>query len=230
MSHTLSSRFDMNIREARSEFSVRYAGVLFPFRIESLSEALPHLGFVVGDEIQARFSARLSVSGAIATKGDLAVQVNSERGYWGLIGHDPEGVTAEFLAVEDVVEGKLGFPSRQEAMFYETQAQFFLDAAPGKRPIAEIQRHFTELRSLGRYGSLLGRPVANWGFHLVPPDISPNSPNWFEIRVEPEILQPEVVYLVHVVFRDAKREDVLALARRGIQLAEEAVKLVEELA
>ncbi len=217
----------MNIREARVEFSVRYAGVLFPFRIESLSEALPHLGFVVGEEIQSRFSARLIVSGAIATKGDLAVQVNSERQYWGLIGRDHAVVTTEFLAVEDLVEGKLGFPSRQNAMFYETQAHFFFDASPGKRPIAEIQRRFTELPSLGRFGSVLGRPVANWGFHLVPPDAAPNSPNWFEIRIEPEILQPELVYVVHVIFRDAKRDDVLALARRGTDLAEEAVKLVE---
>jgi len=217
----------MNIREARVELSVRYSGVLFPFRIESLAETLPHLGFVVGGEIQSRFPARLIVSGVIASKGDLSVQINTERQYWGLIGHEHEAVTTEFQAVEDLIEGKLGFPSRKNAMFYETQAQFFLDASPGKRPIAEIQRHLGSLTSFGQWGSLLGRPVAHFGLRLVPTDALPNSPNWFDLRIEPEVLQPEFVYVVHLIFRDASREDVLALARRGASFAEDAVKLIE---
>jgi hypothetical protein len=219
----------MDMREARVELTVRYLGVLFPFRIESLGQVLPHLGFVVGEDIQPRFSARLSVSGTLATKGDLAVQINSERQYWGMIGHDHDHVITEFLAVEELIEDKLAFPSRQKAMFYEIQEQFFLEALPGKSPIAEIQHHFTQLPSLGRLGSLLGKPVANSGFHLVPPNVPPNNADWFEIRIEPDILQPELVYLVHAIFRNTKRDDVLALASRGPHLAEEAIRLIEEL-
>lgn len=216
----------MATREPLVDLSVQYRPPLFPFRIESFTEVLPHLGFVVPEQIQRQFNARLRLDGPIGMKGEIRLWANTDRRTIGVRGHEHDHVTDEFVAMEEALDERLNFKSSERAEFYEIQMQALVEAREHS-PLAVTQRQFEGADLWRRLGAVLGQPVINFGFRIVPPGRVPNSINWFDIRIEPEVLQPDRLYLVQVVLREAEREQVIQTSRKGPGFIEEIVRAVE---
>lgn len=216
----------MPTREFIIEMMVHYADVLFPFHVESLVEVLPHSGFIVAGEVAPQFGSRVVISGIIGTKGELKLQINTIAQYIGLRGSDPAQVAEEFDALEDLLLHKVGFASQASAKYYQMQFQAIIDSTT-RTALADVQRHFSSLPILSELSTTVGHPVTNFGFRLVTPDVAPNATEWFDMRVEPDVLQPNQSYLVYLVYRSSNRLEIVGFARDITKTISKVLKVIE---
>ena len=200
-----------SFRESLADVHFRLSGVLLPFRIESLAGVVPELGWVLVEAPERPFMARVDFSGRLASKGDLALHVSSQWRNLGVRGPHAKEVVEALNELENLLGDRLGIEAGKAADFYELQWQARL-AVQGASPMRRLQAQFSDHPGLRKVEKVLGRPVTGFGYRLVPPDTEPNSTNWFDIRIEPDVLNPHAEVYVHATLRDENRKRVLETA------------------
>ena len=206
--------------------AVRYKTLHFPVDPVELAQIVPEAGYVVADRdlLSVPFGARVSMSGALATKGDAELRVNSERCILAIRGRDPDPVVDEFETVEHLLAERFEFDSRSASVFYELLAE--LTVASAESPLAVMARQFRGVAVLNRLGEVLGFPVSNFALRAVGAGQDPGDNNWSEVRIEPSIPDSTRRFFVSIVFRNEQRDVVVEFAR---SLARTVSRLVEEI-
>ncbi len=192
--------------------AVRFRSILFPFDTVQFLRALEHNGFVVLSQIgEIPFGARLDVGGVVARKGPVSVAIDLEKQILGVHTPNPQVAADEFSLVEGLLAQEFDLDITQIAAFYEFLAT--CDVKANKNPMKQLQAHLGSDPFLQKISAVLGKDTIPFGLRLVPRDAEPNSPEWFEFRIEPKISLPSKEYNVIVVHRSAKRETIISFAK-----------------
>ena len=97
----------------------------------------------------------------------------------------------------NVINTELGISLHKNVRFYWYNVNYKVDT--GKTPRNEIAK--TEKKDyIARFGRVLGEDLSLFSIRLAPKNVAPNQESWFDIAIEPDIID-EKLYHVGVVFR-----------------------------
>lgn len=200
----------------RAALSVRYASVIFPFDIVAFLKAISRHGYLLPEPLlRAVLSlpagARLEPSGVVATRGEVAVALNTERQTLVLHGPEPQEALGQMHWTEELLNDQLGFDSPSLAQFYEFTAGVSIKAT--KNPLDSWKLHMGQLPFVQHASEIVGTNVAPFGLRLFADGHSPTEAQWFDIRIEPQVQNPATHHYVEIVFRHPARDELFDFVR-----------------
>lgn len=210
-----------------ASYAMTYDTVLFPFDVARLLSLLPKVGYVLAEQVQTMppSAGTLNVEGGIARRLDTVLQINSDRRTVGVtstsVAQSLEGLTQ----IETLLRDELGVDSREISAFYEFMADVHVEAS--KSPLEAWQRHLAGTSIVTELSSVLGAEASAYGLRVVPSGSIPNQRDWFDIRIEPQVLSPHKLHHINVVFRDQQPDKVEAFIREFDEMVGRLVALVE---
>lgn len=184
-----------------SRISARFGNILRPFDIRDFSNCLSDLDYLVTVELppeQASGESILSGSGPVATKGVLVADVNTERQFFGVSGGEPESMWREVQLIIDDLESRR-LAAKDQVLFYELQGRYKID----------FPQAFAVIRGYGKGVPLVelatkafGKEMGLFGTRLFTVETPADSPDFFEIHIEPPARRPDAEISVRVIYRN----------------------------
>jgi len=209
-------------QEAR--YGVRLNYVLFPIDFRELRHALAKNGYELSSvgSIPSPPS-RLRFGGDVARKGEITVIVESDSGEIGVVGRSLQEAKDSFEELANVIESELGIILYENVRFYWYIVHYKIET--GKTPRKEIAK--TDNKDyLARFNKVLGEDLSLFSIRLAPKDAIPNRESWFDIAIEPAILN-ENLYHVGVVFRDPDKGKTETFVRDLENIILKLLKVIE---
>jgi hypothetical protein len=193
--------------------AVKYSSVLFPFDVTQFLQALSRQNFVLPEELMqpVPHGGRLKVSGRIARKGEVAIQVDTDRQVVAVNAADVKTVVTEMNAVDSLLSDELNFDSSDLVQYYEFLAGLTTKAK--RNPLDSWHTHFSQVPIINEFSKILKTEVSPLGLRLSASGQVPNQPNWFDIRIVPLVQSAKNYHLIEVVFRNSHRDPVFDFAR-----------------
>lgn len=194
----------------RSRLSVRFNTVFFPLSPYELTGILTEAGYVLQQQLPSPPpgvpGARLDVSGTLATRGDTSIEVDTLRGVLGLA-TDWSKLISEFEEALSLIEPKLFTAIPQISRYFES----IIDGRKefGGNVIQELSTLFQDIPWLNSLNKLWDSSLTNFGLRLVPQNSAPNSDEWMDIRIEPDIISSNA-FVFSVVYRSPEKENVFS--------------------
>lgn len=189
---------------------VRLDYVLFPIDFRELLRVLAKNGYElsrVGRVPPA--PARISFSGDIARKGETQVIVESDSGEIGVVGRSLPEAKASFGELANIIKSELGISLNEKVRFYWCIVHYNIDT--GKTPLKQIAKTGNK-DYMSRFNKVLGEDLSLFSVRIAPKDLIPNHENWFDIAIEPAILNANL-YHIGVVFRNRDKEKAETFVR-----------------
>jgi len=187
-------------QEARC--GVRFNYVIFPIDFRELRHALAKNGYELSSiERIPPPPARISFGGDIARKQQTMVVVETDSGEIGVVGRSLQEAKDSFKELTDVVKSELGISLHENVRFYWFVVHYKIDT--GKTPCNEIAKAENK-DYISRFKQVLGEDISLFSIRLYPKGAIPNQENWFDIAIEPDIMN-ERFYHVGVVFRSSEK-------------------------
>lgn len=220
-----------DVRYTHMSLSVRYASVFFPIDAIKFLSMVREADFLLPDRLEEAMlatglGARVEVSGVVARKGDVGIRINPDRQVLAVHAPEPRLALSEMEALESLLMEKAGIRSASVALFYEVLADATIRA--GASPLESWTSRLGNERLVLQASQLLEAKVAPFGLRLVPAGEIPDQADWFDIRIEPQVLSPMEFHHVNVVFRNSSRETVFGFLRNLDRTIEGLISLVEE--
>lgn len=207
--------------------AVKYNTVLFPFDTVLFLQAISKQGFILSDEIGPIPSgARLQLRGRVATKGDISIRVDTDRHIVAVEVLNPESAIEQLDLIESLLHDDLAFDSSGLIHFYEFGSDLVVKSV--KNPLESWQTHFAHVPVIEKISNILGRETALYGVTVALKGADPNQSNWFDLRINPQILSATNNYAVKVVFRDAERDEVIGFVRGFEDTLSKLLAIVEQ--
>jgi len=188
-------------QEARCGVRLNY--VIFPIDFRELRHALAKNGYElssVGERIPSP-PARIRFSGDVARKGETSVIFESESGVVAVVGKSLQEVKDSFEELARVIDSELGVNLHGNIKYYSYNVHYKVDT--GKTPRNEIAKAENK-DYIARFGQALGKDLSSFSIRLVPKDAIPNQENWFDIAIEPDVMNDKL-YHVGVIFRNPNK-------------------------
>ncbi len=183
-----------------SRVSVRFRHVIFPIDIRDFVNVLSDLTYEITAELPPEPhepSPRVAGAGPVATKGEFAVDINTEKQFFGVRGPLVEALD-ELIRIFETLK-PLGI-RKENVFFYEAQSRYkalIPDAAEllftleQTSPLAKIAG--------GIFDADLGLLTAR----VVSKDTLLDSPDYLEIFIQPTLTRPTSEMEVRLLFRNA---------------------------
>lgn len=209
-------------QEAR--YGVRLNYVLFPIDFRELRHALAKNGYELSPaERIPSPPTRLRFGGNVARKGETTVIVESDSGEIGVVGRYLQEAKDSFEELANVIDSELGISLYENVRFYWYIVHYEIDT--GKTPRKEIPK--TENKDyFEKFSRVLGEDFCSFSIRLAPKDAIPNRESWFDIAIEPAILN-ENLYHVGVVFRDPDKGKTETFVRDLENIILKLIKVIE---
>ncbi len=186
-----------------SRVSARFSHIIFPFDVRDFITCLSELDYVINIELPPEPAAapvgRVSGSGSIASKGDFLVDINTEKQFFGVAGGEPRLAWGELLQILDSLESK-GFTSREKVAFYELQARYRDRLAKASE---QIHRYGESLPLVEKATESFGTKMGLFSTRLFSREFPTDSPNFFELHVEPSLYRPESEIGIRIIYRNS---------------------------
>jgi hypothetical protein len=198
---SMSKTPKMRIQEVR--YGVRLNYVIFPVDFIELRNVLAKNGYELSPVRNIPPPPiRISFVGDIARKGEIIVSIDTESCEIDVAGRSLQGVKDSFQEIAEIIRSELGISLYANVKFYSCVVHYKINT--GKIPRNEIAKAENQ-DYIARLGRILGEDVSLFSIRLMPRGAIPNAENWFDIYIEPDILD-ETLYHVGVTFRNADRE------------------------
>lgn len=169
-------------------------------------------------------SMTMSAAGPVAQKGEFIVDINHEKQFVGVSGGDPPSLCVELDEIIAEMESK-GFVSREKIRYHEFQGRY---RALTHKGLDSMKRLGKDSAIVRKGGKALGRDVGLFSVRLVGEESEADSPDYFEVFVEPTITKPEHELGVSTVYRTkdikAFQEFVSLIEKRILTLLKEYLK------
>ena len=211
------------------EYSIRYFRIAARFlgvaRIDlhEVAEVLRGLGYTITAPLPPKgFKVSIGGSGPIALKGNVVVDVNSDRMVIGVSVPEPEECISEFVMVEKAITSRI--EALKEVYFYEllTEIEVKSDVGPMEF-MKKVSSHNALVEELSK---ALGEPLFVFGYRLAREGTSPEESEWVDIEVMPSLARPRSSLYIAIVYRSREREKVLEKGRNIRNLVNAIRKLV----
>jgi hypothetical protein len=226
------SKRDIQIKIERFHFSVRLKSFFFPLQLAELTPILSEIGYSMRKELAERIpdlplGGRIVVGGSIAEKKDTGqtFRLEPDRGVIAIAGHDINGVIEDFSRFEKLVRDKVNVNLEAEASFYEFIAEG--SATTGKDPTKVIAKLFKDSNLESQISKILGFSAANFGVRIVEQNRYVTEAQWFDLKIEPFVPKPTVVYDVNLTCRHPKRANAVDTAKSLSKTVENILAVME---
>lgn len=219
---------DWDTKQQRCSLAVKYGAVLFPFDIPAFLNLISNQGYQIPEQLTTAalpLGSTLGVDGVAGVKRGVQLRLHSDRHILGLDAADLDTPLDEMDLVEGMLQSELDFDSPSSAQYYELVTNMTVRAVGN--PLDLWYTHLGETGLYQAFASALGTEVAPLGTRLVPPSTSPNTVDWFEIRLEPLLRAATTHHFLQIIFRRSSREETFDFSRRLNTLLEELLAIVE---
>ncbi len=196
--------------KGRFRLSIRLDYTVVPVDILDLMIALQRSGAKVAKipTIPAGSGAALEpVGGPIAQLGESVVDVDLSRGILGVEGPSGAESMSGFQKLLGMLQGDLGLDTQRHTSFVEFVCD--LNIKGEKRAIEAMRGLKLSVATIA--GKVLEESTSIFGLRLGSSNFEPDGPNWFDLRIEPLLRNPQV-YFVSGVYRNKEVDRVLKIA------------------
>ncbi len=202
--------------------AARFLGVA-KIDLHEVAEILRKLGYLVIAQLPPKgFKVLISGSGPIATKGNVVVDVNSDRMVIGVSSPNPEECINEFIALEKAIMSNIEV--LKEVYFYELLAEVEIKSSVD--PLEFLKGVSTRNAIVEKLSEALGEPLYIFGYRLAKEGTSPEESEWIEIELAPSLARPHSSLYVAIIYRSKEREKVLEKGRNLGDMVHAVHKLV----
>lgn len=199
-------------------YSVRLNYVIFPLEFRDLRTSLARNGYELA-RIEGRIPprpAQIAFAGEIARKGEIVVYIDSSEGEIAVHGRSLDEVLMGFEQLSKVVQTELGIDIHSNVWYYQLVAHYTIKT--GTIPRHAIPKAVEGNPHFSKFNEILAEQTSMFSIRLSPKDKIPNTADWFDIAIEPDVLNPEA-YHIGVVFRNPNRvrsEDFVKNLKRAV--------------
>jgi hypothetical protein len=225
---TQEEKQQRNFKNLTFRFSIRFNYLLFPFYIEDLLGQMAKTGYTLTVPPPPKIPAkgiRLGGKGKIAQKGDVEIDVNDEKGVLGATSSSPALAMRSLNEMLQLIKDNLGVDLDERAAFYELIGGF--DVETDKNPLERIGQISEKSRHFGQFNKILGENISNYTLRLVPRGRIPNQTEWFEIKIEPDVIKPTSDYVVSVIYRSKDKSAVERFTQDLTQKMTSIIDIIE---
>jgi len=198
------------------EYSIRHFRIAARFlgitRLDSYEvvEILRGLGYTITVPLPPRgFKTSVGIAGPIALKGNVVVDIDSDRVIIGVSSPNPEECIDEFVTVEKAITSYI--EALKEAYFYELLAE--LEVRSGIAPMELMKRISCCNTVVEEISKVLGERLFIFGYRLTRDGFSPEESEWVDIEILPSLARPHSSLYIAIVYRSREREKVLEKGR-----------------
>jgi hypothetical protein len=201
-----SSEFTIESISSRS--SARFSYVVSPLDLRDYSKCLTKLGYRLLQPLPPEPpigppSIGLAASGLIARKDLFLADINTERQFIGISGGDSSSNSDRLHEILETLVSD-GFVSRDRIHFRELQTRYRVFTRQASNAMRESCKNATLLKLATKS---YGRDMALFTARLIAADSKIDSPDYFEIYIEPSIARPESEMGMSIVFRNHDVEE-----------------------
>jgi len=177
-----------------------------------LVDLFKSLGYTITARLPPKgFKVSMGGSGPIAVKGNVVIDVNTDRLIVGVSSPEPEECINEFVIMEKAVTSR--FSSLKKPYFYELLTELEIESN-GVEPMKFLQRLSRENVIVKKLSSALGEPLFIFGYRLAKENSSPEDTEWVDIEIIPYLIRPHSSIYVSIVYRSSEREKVLEKGKK----------------
>ena len=199
---------EFTIEGVSSRSSARFNYVVSPLDLRDFSKCLTKLGYRLLQPLPPEsplgsLSIGLVASGPIAGKDRFLADISTERQFIGISGGDSP---SNYERLREILETLVsdGFVSRERIHFHELQTRYRVFTRQASDAMRESCKNATLLKLAAK---CYGRDMALFTARLIAADSKIDSPDYFEIHIEPSIARPESEMGLSVVFRNHDVEE-----------------------
>jgi len=191
--------------------AVRFLGAT---RIDlyELIDLFKGLGYTITAQLPPKgFKISIGGSGPVAVKGNVVIDVNTDRLIIGVSSPEPEECINEFAMVEKAVTSR--FNSLKRPYFYEllTELEIGSEEVEPMKFLQSLSRKSVIAKKLS---DALGEPLFVFGYRLAKENSSPEDTEWVDIEIIPYLIRPHSSIYVSIVYRSSEREKVLEKGKK----------------
>lgn len=211
------------------EYSIKYFRIaarslsIARMDLHEVAEVLRGLGYTITAPLPPKgFKVSIGGSGPIASKGNVVVDVNSDRMVIGVLAPEPEECISEFVIIEKAITSRI--EALKEVYFYELLAE--IEVKSDVKPVEFMKKVSSSNIIMEELSKALGEPLFVFGYRLAREGTSPEESEWVDIEVIPSLARPHSSLYIAIVYRSREREKVLEKGRNIRNLANALRKLV----
>lgn len=215
----------MSLESISVKKSIILNQVLFPLTWQELLNSLLRLGYELSPSFPYPLpTGRVSGRGHIARKGKTAIWLDSGSKEILVFDDSINSCIEEFDSVLNQIQEDHEINFHDYSRFYQFQGNFcYMSDINAYDSIRRASEH----SNLERISEILGERVSSFGFRFGKSDSIPNSENWFDIKITPDI-QRNRGYYIEVVYRREEREIVNNFMNNFNNYINNIIELIEE--
>jgi hypothetical protein len=219
-----------NLQINAIKLNAKFAHIIMPFDINSLQRVLIGLKYILETQqirrgIMAGELGPAILPARIATREDLEVEYSIDKQVLGIGGNNNNKVLDAFTelitTIKQIIE-----PVELKVSFYET---LILAIGNGSRsPLQTFASGGNKLKIASQLDEIFGEEVAPFGLRLSPSKHLIDTPDWFEYRIEPFLLQPEGIYSIVFIYRNNKLDKAKEAILKFEDISRKLIHLIEK--
>jgi hypothetical protein len=194
---SVDSTQNLKIEWIRITLSQRFKNILFPINIPLLLNSLPQIGYIVPRKV---LRGVLEAGEALAVKGNVELVINEANKIFGVQARTLKDAIDGFNELRTFYTEHLNPIPVPELHFVEFLGDGFIYSQ--NNPSKIISNLYSKFGEMNIFSRILGSDVTNFGIRLVPSEPNPDNPNWFDLRIEPQIVSSGNSYYTSVVWRN----------------------------
>ena len=207
-------------------FSIVTNYIIFPIDIRDVREVLARNGYELvplGSPLPRR-PLRIGLGGPIARKNEFVFYIDTDVKSVGLGGKSSERITEAFDELIEVLKKETNVDMTANTLYYEAIGRYYIRTQ--RKSIEQFSLLSEKIDLLKKTEELLKVPVSIFGVRLVPRNTIPNQVEWFDISIEPEVLQPDR-YSCGIVFRSKERKLAFDWATHDKKILTQLIEVIE---
>lgn len=195
---------ELEVRWASVRLVERFMNVLYPFDIRMLLRLLPNIGYVVP---QKRLKGVMEAGEAVAIKGNLELILDSANKALGIEGNGIPEVIDGFKELRSFWMNQLNPSPTAVTHYVELGGEGVVKSK--NNPVEAFSNFWSKSEIIQGITDIVGIDVVNFGFRLVCRDKNPNNTDWFDLRIQPDVLSSGNQYYTNIVWRSGDLETLL---------------------
>lgn len=203
--------------------AIRFLGIT-RLNLYEIVEMLSELGYTITTRIPPRgFKVRAGGSGPIAQKNGIIVDIDTDRLILGVSALEPEMVLKEISTLEEMFIDK--FESLKEIYFYEILAEIEIET-PQVDVLDFMSKTCGENTFISEISNVLDEKLCLFGYRLRSENTSPESTEWTDVEIIPNIAKPHKSLHIAIVYRTREKSRIIEKVKKIKMMPTAILKLL----
>lgn len=201
----------------------RFKNVLYPIDLPMLLRLLPNIGYVVSKKI---LKGVLEPGESLAMKGNVELTLNQDNKTIGVVGREVSEVVDGFSELRSFWLDQLHPSPSAETHYIELGGEAIVRSL--KNPVEVFTGFWAQSARVQQLSKTVGFDVVNFGLTLVPQNVDPNNTDWFNLRIQPQVISSANHYYINIVWRNKNIETTLDKFRKVNETISAVIREVEK--